>query len=630
MKLVRTVRRYPVITVSVVILAVVLGLQFSGSAAAARWLATAYVGLFIAWTLVGMVRDVLRGHVGLDILAVVAMIATLAVGEYLASLIVVLMLSGGEALEEFAGRRARRDLTALLDRSPRTAHVIHPDAGEHDTVADRAVEEVAIGDLLLVRPSEIVPVDGILITATGSFDESSLTGESMPVTREAGSEVLSGSINGPRAVRIRATRLSADSQYQQIVALVQEAQDSRAPVVRLADRFAIPFTAVSLVLAGTAWALSGDPTRFAEVLVLATPCPLLIAAPVAFLGGLSRAAKAGVIMKSGAVIEQLARVRSVAFDKTGTLTEGRPDLVAVRPAAGFSADEVLQLAASAEQYSSHVLAAGIRRAAVEQGLALLTTDDASEVATNGVEATFGDRRVVVGKPAYVAALAPDTTRAALGPGEAAAYVAIDGRFAGTLVLADDPRPESPDVVTWLRDNGVERIAMLTGDTLPTATSIARDVGIEEVHAEILPGAKVELARGMAPRPVMMVGDGVNDAPVLAASDVGVAMGAKGATAAGDAADVVILVDSLAGIVDAVAIGRHTLRVALTAIWIGIALSIGLMLVAMTGVIPAVAGALTQELVDLATILYALRALGGPPLGLGERATASRTHDAVRR
>lgn len=636
MVLIRAIRRYPVITASAAVLVVVLILQFSGEPTAARWLATAYVGVFIAWTIVGMVRDVLRGHVGLDILAVVAMVAAVAVGEYIAALIVVLMLSGGEALEDFAGRRARRDLTALLDRSPRIAHVIHPDPGGADEVSDLPVDDVVVGDVLLVRPSEIVPVDGILLTADGAFDESSLTGESMPVTREAGSEVLSGAINGTRAVRIQAMRLSGDSQYQQIVALVRGAQESRAPVVRLADRFAIPFTAVSLVLAGTAWAISGDPTRFAEVLVLATPCPLLIAAPVAFLGGLSRAAKAGVIIKSGAVIEQLARVRAIAFDKTGTLTQGRPDLVAVHAAEGFDAAEVLQLAASAEQYSSHVLAESVRRAAVDRGLELLTSNDASEVATNGVEAVFDGRRVAVGKPSFIAARAPDTIAAVLSPGEAAAYVAVDGRFAGTLILADDPRPESSRVVAWLSQNGIERITMLTGDGSATADSIALQVGIDEVHAEILPSDKVQLARELSPRPVMMVGDGVNDAPVLAASDVGVAMGAKGATAAGDAADVVILVDSLAKIVDAISIGRHTLQVALAAIWIGIGLSLGLMLVAMTGLIPAVAGALIQELVDLATILYALRALGGPlpqaaaSAGTVETAHSSRRADSMSR
>ncbi|MBL0886924.1 heavy metal translocating P-type ATPase [Myceligenerans indicum] len=616
MRFIRALTRYPQITITVLVALAALVLHAAGEPAAVRWVVTAYVAVFVAWTLVGMVRDVLHGHVGLDILAVVAMVATLAVEEYIASLIIVLMLSGGEALEDFAARRAKRDLTALLDRSPRTAHVLaSPEATDSNLVRDTAVDDVEVGDVLLVRPGEIVPVDGVLVGGSGTFDESSLTGESLPVTRGTGDEVLSGAINGTRAVRLRAVRSSADSQYQQIVALVEEAEESRAPVVRLADRFAVPFTAVSLVLAGTAWALSGNPTRFAEVLVLATPCPLLIAAPVAFLGGLSRAAKTGVIMKGGTVIEQLARLRSAAFDKTGTLTQGRPDLVGVRPAGGFTADEVLLLAASAEQYSSHVFADSIRRAAADRGLDLVAAEEAGEVATNGVTASVGGRTVVVGKPAYVAALAPDTEHAALGAGEAAAYVAVDGRFAGSVVLADDPRPESPAVVSWLRANGVEHVTMLTGDARPTAESIARQVGIEEVHAELLPPEKVRLAAELQPRPVMMVGDGVNDAPVLAASDVGVAMGARGATAAGDAADVVLLVDSLAKLTDAVSIGRHTLRVALAAIWIGIGLSVGLMLVAMTGAIPAVAGALVQELVDLATILYALRALGGPAGGL---------------
>lgn len=616
---IRLLTRYPVITATVITGLVVLGLDLAELEGASRWLATLYVSGIIVWTLIGMIRDIMHGHVGLDVLAVVAMVATLAVGEYVASLIIVLMLSGGEALEDYASRRAKKELTALLDRSPQIAHVIvRPQDSTSDEVRDAAADDVCVGDVLLVRPSEIVPVDGVLLSDSGSFDESSLTGESMPVSRSVGDDVLSGAINGSRAVRIRAVRKSADSQYQQIVALVRDAQESRAPVVRLADRFAIPFTAVSLVIAGAAWGISGDSTRFAEVLVLATPCPLLIAAPVAFLGGLSRAAKAGIIIKGGAVIEQLARARSAAFDKTGTLTRGQPTLVEVRPAVGFDADEVLRLAASAEQYSSHVLAEGIRRAAADRGLEIDAATEAGEVATNGVTALIDGRTVVVGKPAYIAALAPDTVRAVLEPGHAAAYVAIDGRFAGTLILADDVRPESGAVVAWLRGNGVERVVMLTGDAQATADSIASEVGITEVHAELLPPEKVHLLAGLRPRPVLMVGDGVNDAPVLAAADIGIAMGAKGATAAGDAADAVILKDSLAKVVDAVAIGRHTLRVAYTAIWIGIAISITLMLVATTGIIPAVAGALIQELVDLATILYALRALTGPTVTLGPR------------
>ncbi|MGQ2916369.1 heavy metal translocating P-type ATPase [Microbacterium aurantiacum] len=606
----RPLTRYPIITATVVVGILALVLALADLTDAARWVSVLSVSGFIVFTLVGMIRDVLRGHVGLDILAVVAMVATLAVGEYAASLIIVLMLSGGQALEDIAGRRANRELTALLERAPRTAHRVRTGPDGTDAVADVPADEVAVGDVLLIRPAEIVPVDGVLLSPAANMDESSLTGESMPVPRTAGEEVLSGSVNGSAAIRVRALRRSADSQYQQIVALVREAQESRAPVVRLADRFAIPFTAVSLVIAGAAWGISGDPTRFAEVLVLATPCPLLIAAPVAFLGGLSRAARAGVIIKGGAVVEQLARVRTAAFDKTGTLTRGHPTVVEVRAADGWTPDDVLRLAASAEQYSTHVLADGIRRAAEERGLPLSAATAAEETATNGVRAAIEGRSVVVGKPRYVRSLAPDTRTVEIASGQAAAYVAVDGVFAGALILADDPRAESAGVIAWLRAHGVERAVMLTGDAEPTARAIAAAVGIDEVRAELLPADKVQLAAGLQPRPVLMVGDGVNDAPVLAAADVGIAMGAKGATAAGEAASVVILKDSLAGVVDAVAIGRDTLRVALSAIGIGIALSIGLMLVATTGIIPAVAGALVQELVDLATILYALRALTG--------------------
>lgn len=603
-----TVARYLVVLVTVAVGAVVIVLSTAGAQEAGRWLASGYVALIIVWALIGMIRQVLHGHVGLDILAVVAMVATLAVGEYVASLIIVLMLSGGQALEDFATRRAKRELTALLDRAPRVAHTVSEPKDGPESVRDVGADDVGVGDIVLVRPSEIVPVDGELLSESGSLDESSITGESLPVSHIAGDLVLSGSTNGSRAVRIRAMRRAADSQYQQIVALVREAQESKAPVVRLADRFAVPFTAVSLVIAGAAWTISGDPTRFAEVLVLATPCPLLIAAPVAFMGGLSRAAKAGVIVKGGAVIERLARVRSAAFDKTGTLTEGQPDLVEVRAAPGFDPDDVLALAASAEQYSTHVLAAEIRRAADSRGLPLLPVGEASEVATNGVIASVDGRRVVVGKPAYVASLAPDTARAYARPGEAIAYVAVDDRFAGVLVLADDPRPESRAVIDWLRRHGVEDMVMLTGDARETADAIGADLGITRVHAELLPAEKVRLARELQPRPVMVVGDGVNDAPVLAAADVGVALGARGATAAGEAADVVLLKDSLRGVADAVAVARHTLRTAYVAIWVGIILSVGLMLVATTGVIPAVVGALMQELVDVTTILFALGAL----------------------
>ena len=480
------------------------------------------------------------------------------------------------------------------------------------------MEEVRAGDRLLVRPAEVLPVDGTVASAEDGgevavdLDESSLTGESLPVTHRTGSAVMSGALNGTRAFVLEATASAADSQYAAIVSLVQQAAESRAPMVRLADRYAVPFTAVAYLIAGLAWWLSQDPVRFAEVLVVATPCPLLIAAPVAFLGGMSRAATSGVIVKSGGTIEALGSVQTVGFDKTGTLTAGRPELVGVRPAAGFAQDELLRLAASAEQYSVHVLADAIRAAAEERGLSLATAQDATEEATHGVVAVLEGRRVVVGKRAYVTQAAPDTATADLAPGQSAVYVAVDGAFAGVLLLADRIRPESAATVQALHRLGARQVLMLTGDAEATGRHIAGEAGIDEVHADLLPADKVRLLSERPERPVMMVGDGVNDVPVLAAADVGVAMGARGSTAASESADVVVLADDVSKVAVAVAAGQRTLQVATQSIWVGIALSLVLMVIAATGAIPALVGALFQELVDVVAIVNALRAMKPGP------------------
>ncbi|HSN36090.1 MAG TPA: heavy metal translocating P-type ATPase, partial [Arthrobacter sp.] len=393
-----------------------------------------------------------------------------------------------------------------------------------------------------------------------------------------------------------------------IVALVKEAADSKAPMVRLADRYAVPFTALAYLLGAIGWIISGSPARFAEVLVVATPCPLLIAAPVAFLGGMSRAARGGIIVKYAGVLEQLSRIKTVAFDKTGTLTYGRPALVGVRTTGSFTEDEVLGLAASAEQYSSHVLAASVMDAARARGLAFESATEATEFATHGVRARFDGRDVVVGKPKFVAESAPGVTETELASGELAIYVGVAGEFAGSLVMSDPIRKEARRTLAELTGLGVARTVMLTGDALATAEHIAAEAGLTDVRAECLPPDKVEAVRSLPVRPVMMVGDGVNDAPVLAVADVGIAMGARGSTAAGESADVVIILDDLSKVASAVRIGQRTVRVALQSIWIGIALSVALMVAAMAGYVPAVAGALSQELVDLATILNALRAL----------------------
>ncbi|BCW69335.1 heavy metal translocating P-type ATPase [Arthrobacter sp. NicSoilB8] len=619
------VLRYPLVAGTLVALLAVLALVAAGQEGIARVAASIYALAVAAYLAVGMARRLASGQFGIDVLAVTAIVSTVLVGEYIASMIIVLMLAGGTALEDYAAGRAKGELTALLERVPQTAHrerdsggtAAGPPAAGTDTAGtntdgqheDVAATDVEIGDILLVKPGEVVPLDGVLLSESGSFDESSLTGESLPVERSAGDGLMSGSLNGEAAVRMRVTARMEDSQYSRIVALVKEAAESKAPMVRLADRYAVPFTALAYVLGAVGWIISGSPERFAEVLVVATPCPLLIAAPVAFLGGMSRAARSGVIVKYAGVLEQLSRIKTAAFDKTGTLTYGRPSLVAIRTAGSRSEDEVLQLAASAEQYSSHVLAASVMDAARSRALPFASATEATEFATHGVRARLDGQDVVVGKPAFVAEWASGVAEAELASGELAIYVGAGGEFVGSLVMSDPIRKETRRTLGELKALGVGRTVMLTGDALATARHIAAEAGLTDVRAECLPPDKVEAVRSLPDRPVMMVGDGVNDAPVLAVADVGIAMGARGSTAAGESADVVIILDDLSKVATAVRIGRRTVQVALQSIWIGIGLSVALMLAAAAGYVPAVAGALSQELVDLATILNALRALG---------------------
>lgn len=568
---------------------------------------TAYLvlGIVIVITAIDMFKDLMRGHWGLDILAVIAMIATLAVQEYVAGLIIALMLTGGEALEDLAARRASRELDQLLNRAPAFAGRIHPVTGEVERIA---IEEVKVGDELLVRSSEILPVDGVLLSNHATIDESSVTGEPIPVNYHAGDPLLSGTVNSTTSFTMRAQKVAADSNYASIVRLVEEAVDSRAPMVRLADRYAVPFTIVSLLIAGFAWFLSGDPVRFAEVLVVATPCPLLIATPVAFMGGMSSAARLNVIIKDGGVLEVLARMRSAAFDKTGTLTEGKADVVDIHPASR-TATETLRIAAAAEQYSVHVFADPIVAAARAQQLELPEVTNADEVATNGVLAVLSDGTVVrVGKPAFIEEATGPIDRPALAAGETSVYVTVGDELAGVIILSDPIREQAAATVSRLRQAGVAEIAMVTGDVAPTAESVAHAIGIGTVHAETTPQSKVEIVRDMRPRPVLMVGDGINDAPVLAAADVGIAMAGRGATVASESAAAVITSNEIARVADVAYVSRRTVQIALQSIWMGIIISVGLMLVAAFGYLPAVVGALLQEIVDLVAILSALRAL----------------------
>jgi heavy metal translocating P-type ATPase len=597
--------RYPLVALTIAVGIVGAILWLLGFELVARWIFSLFAIAVACLQAVRMVKQLRQGVFGVDLLAIIAIVSTVAVGEIIASIIIVLMLSGGEALEDFAQGRAQRELSALLDREPQTAHRLVPGSSEVD---DISAAQVRIGDVILVRSGEVVPVDGALISPSAAFDESSLSGESLPRTRIAGETVLSGSVNGTVSVTITARATAENSQYQGIVSLVKQASANRAPVVRLADRYAVPFTIVSLAIAGIAWFASGDPVRFAEVLVLATPCPLLIAAPVAFVGGMSRAARHGIIVKGGGVLETLARVRTVVFDKTGTLTYGTPKIVRIAALEPFSEDTLLALVASAERQSSHVLAASIVATATDRRLAIVEASTSIEVAAQGVTATIGDRTVAVGTLAFVRAVAPDVTESALSGGELAIYVAIDRKFAGSIIATDSVRANAATTISTLRQRGIAQIIMLTGDAQATAEHVAHAAGITEVTANCLPIDKVNLVHDITERPVLMVGDGVNDSPVLASADVGIAMGARGATAASESAAAVILVDDISLVTMAVDVGRDTVRIALQSIWLGIALSVGLMIIAAVGVIPATVGAGIQELVDLATILNALRAL----------------------
>ncbi len=582
-----------------------LALLPAGYGTASAWLVGGYSLAIAAGQAWSMVRDLLRGNFGLDVLAVTAITATVLVGDHWAALIVVLMLTGGEALEDYANARAHREISALLERAPRFAHRASGDG----RFTEVPVADLVVGDLVMVRPGDVVPVDGLLEGEPASFDESSITGEPLPVEHGPGEQVLSGSVSQQRVALVRATVPAKESQYQQIIEMVQAAAASKSPIVRLADRYAVPFTLASLAIAGVGWWVSGDPVRFAEVLVVATPCPLLIAAPVAFLAGMSRAASNGVIVKSGGVMETLARVRTVALDKTGTITHGRPVVDSVEPADGTSPDELLRVAAAAETFSAHVLAKTIVQAARSRHLRIPLAVGVEETTAAGMTARISGRLTAVGNAEHVQRVTghrpPDLP---VPPGHIAIHVGTGQGYLGRILLTDQIRNNAPATLHALHSLGVGRVAMLTGDAAVTARHVAEQIGMDDVRSGLLPADKVAEVAALPVRPVAMVGDGVNDAPVLAAADVGIAMGAKGATAASESADVVIMLDDLSRVAISIAIAQRTVRIALEAIWLGIAISFALMMVAVWGLLPAIVGAALQELVDLAAILMALRAV----------------------
>jgi heavy metal translocating P-type ATPase len=553
-------------------------------------------------------------EVGLDIVAFLSMSGAVLLGEALAGAVVALMYTGGQYLETFAARRARREMTALLARVPKSA-VRYDGTG----LAEVPIELIVAGDRILVRQGEVVPVDGTVERGIAVIDQSALTGESIPVSLATGQAVASGGTNKGAAFDLVALRPAADSTYAGIVRLVEAAERSKAPMVRLADRFAMVFLAATLLIAGGAWLVSGDPVRWLAVMVAATPCPLILAVPVAIIAGVSRAAKAGVLIKGGGVLETLARVTTIVVDKTGTLTRGRATLSDSYPSPEFTADEILRLAASLDQASNHVVAAALVAAAHERGLALSMPENTRETAGSGLEGAVDGREVVVGGSGYVRERTHEGNgfEAALPAheGEVTVAVAVDGRMAGLLVLADDVRSEAPDALSGFRRAGVKRIVLASGDRRDVTEAIGRRLDVDEVRGELVPIDKVNMV--IAEREtgtVMMVGDGVNDAPALAAADIGVAMGVTGSPASAEAADAVLLVDRLDALAEAMAIAQRSRRIALESVVAGLGLSFTAMIAAAFGYLPPVAGALTQEVIDVAVILNALRALGGSASG----------------
>lgn len=647
-----------------------------------QWLVIALVLIIVIDTVRGMIDDLRHGQVGVDVLAVVAILSTVAVAEYWASWAVTLMITSGEAIEEYAQAKAERSLTALMEAAPQTAHVVNLPGVGRGFAADKGdssdgfrrvgsapaaaaahrfdtvpVEQVQLGDVLMVLPGETVPVDGELLSGTATLDLSNINGEPVPREVFAGARVMSGAVNGSTTLTMRATQVAADSQYQRILELVASAQESRPAVVKTADRLAVPFTVLSLVIAGVAWAVSGVPTRFAQVLVLATPCPLLIAAPVAYIAGTGRLAAVGVLIKAQDVLENLGRVTQVFFDKTGTLTVKQPQVVRVEMLPGaatrLNEDHVLMMAGAVESYSVHILSKGIAKAGAEalarlrqrfeDGQRLCPEPEASwpghgreypvvkninEDAGKGVSGEVNGHAVRVGRLSFAAAgedgfLAVDRTvpsrseddlRTRFGllqPDEMASYVSVDGQLIARIVLRDVPRANAKAALAKLRELGVTELAMLTGDKRASANIIASEVGIDEVHAELFPEDKVAAVRaatGAGKTVTMMVGDGVNDAPVLAVADIGVAMTDGTSTAASESAQVVIMNDNIAAVPRAIAIARRTKRVMLQAVLAGLVLATVGMIAAAFNLIPVVVGAFLQEAIDVVSILWALTAL----------------------
>ncbi|WP_270740757.1 heavy metal translocating P-type ATPase [Lactococcus formosensis] len=564
----------------------------------ARFIITVAGGILALSMFIEMVKTLRKGNYGVDLLAITAIIATLLVGEYWASLIIILMLVGGETLEDYAAGRANRELSALLQKTPDIAHVM-----QEGKVVDMDLDDVEIGAHLLIKPMEVVPIDGVLLSEAAILDESSVTGETKPNELQQGDEILSGAINGSSSIEIRTSVAASESQFQKIVALVREAEATPANFVRLADRYAVPFTIMAYIIAAVAYFISGDPVRIAEVLVVASPCPLILAAPIAFVSGMSRSSKNGFLIKNGTIIEKLATAKAIFFDKTGTITDGKIEVDAIVPAEGISQEELLNIVYTIEKSSTHILAKAVSSYAESHNVQSLALESLSEVAGLGVTGQINGQLIKIGRASFVGA--PEGLDF-----ETAFYVSRDSQYIGAVTFSDTLRANAPAVIKDLRQAGFESITMLTGDNARVADKIAAQVGITEIYSSMLPEEKLAKIQASTIHPTIMVGDGVNDAPALTLADVGISIGTGNNTVASEAADIVLLKNDLSSVTKAVHISRDTLTIAKQSVLIGIIICVILMLIAATGLIPAIIGALFQEVIDVVSILYALRALKG--------------------
>jgi heavy metal translocating P-type ATPase len=608
-----------VLALEAALLGLAAGLVMRGFDAqtASRLTFAVVTGLVLLFAAASVGRRLLRRELGVDVIAILAMAGALLLGQYLAGAIIAVMLTGGSALEQYAIARARRELSALISRAPRIAH-----RRQGDAFLDVPVDQVALGDALVVKPGEVVPVDGIVSSGSAVLDESSLTGESRPVSLEAGMPVRSGGSNSGGPFELRVTTTASQSTYAGIIRLVQAAEASKAPFVRLADRYALVFLILTLVLASLAWLLEGSPLRALAVLVVATPCPLILAAPAAIIAGVSRAARYGIVIKGGAPLETLARTRVLLLDKTGTATSARPEVVAVETLGGVSSEEIVRNAASVEQLSVHPYAPAILAEARNRKLALVFPTNVREQMGTGIHGEVDGRRVAVGQREFVAPGAPMTPEVrsvelrTAADGSASVFVSIDDALAGVLILQDPIRPEAPRVLRSLRAGGIAHIYLVTGDHPDVAELVGDVLGVDRVFAERAPDEKVDVVRLIRSEGVTaMVGDGINDAPALALADVGIAMGARGATAASEAASVVLTSDRFQGVADAIGIAKRTHRIALESVVVGMGLSFIAMGFAAAGFIAPIDGALLQEAIDILVILNSLRALGGRAVGI---------------